>query len=127
LGGISGGGWKLVYGDDANEFLAAGDAVSGGGDTLLSIGMRVKGDGTVVDSTPGMPAFESGVSPYLRIIAVNGRVFSVDELNRAIAKLKIFGRRHCHHRNNTGAIETHEIRYQGGNRYPHLERVDGNC
>jgi hypothetical protein len=28
---------------------------------------------------------------------------------------------------NTGAIETHEIHYQGGNRYPHLERVDGTA
>ena len=44
LGGITGGGWKL-YSDDANEFLAAGDAVSGGGDYTSSIGLRVKGDG----------------------------------------------------------------------------------
>jgi len=127
LGGISGGGWKLVYGDDANEFLAAGDAVSGGGDYTSSIGLKVKGDGTVVDSTPGMPAFESGVSPYLRIIAVNGRAFSVDELNRAIANSRSSAGAIVITATNTGAIETHEIRYQGGNRYPHLERVDGTA
>jgi predicted metalloprotease with PDZ domain len=127
LGGITGGGWKLVYGDDANEFLAAGDAVSGGGDYTSSIGLRVKGDGTVVDSIPGMPAFESGVSPYLRIIAVNGRAFSVDELNRAIANSKSSAGPIVITATNTGAIETHEIRYQGGNRYPHLEQVDGTA
>lgn len=125
LGGITGGGWKLVYGDDANEFLAAGDAVSGGADYTSSIGLRVKGDGTVVDSIPGMPAFDSGVSPYLRIIAVNGRAFSVDELNRAIADTRSSAGTIVITATNTGAIETHEIRYQGGNRYPHLERVDG--
>ena len=66
LGGITGGGWKLVYTDEPNEFLAAADANSGGGDFTSSIGLKVKADGTVVDSTPGMPAFESGVSPYLQ-------------------------------------------------------------
>ena len=127
LGGINGGGWKLVYSDDANEFLSAGDAVSGGGDYTASIGLKVKGDGTVVDSIPGMPAFESGVSPYLRIIAVNGRAFSVDELNRAIAGSRSSAGTIVITATNTGAIETHEIHYQGGNRYPHLERVDGTA
>lgn len=127
LGGITGGGWKLVYSDDANEFLAAGDAVSGGGDYTSSIGLRVKGDGTVVDSIPGMPAFESGVSPYLRIIAVNGRAFSVDELNREIANSRSSADTIVITVTNTGVIETHEIRYQGGNRYPHLERVEGTA
>jgi predicted metalloprotease with PDZ domain len=127
LGGITGGGWKLVYSDDANEFLSAGDAVSGGGDYTASIGLKVKGDGTVVDSIPGMPAFESSVSPYLRIIAVNGRAFSVDELNRAIAGSRSSAGTIVITATNTGAIETHEIHYQGGNRYPHLERVDGTA
>jgi predicted metalloprotease with PDZ domain len=127
LGGIDGAGWKLVYSDDANEFLSAGDAVSGGSDYTASIGLKVKGDGTVVDSIPGMPAFESGVSPYLRIIAVNGRAFSVDELNRALANTRSSAATIVITATNTGEIETHEIRYQGGNRYPHLERVDGTA
>jgi len=127
LGGINGGGWKLVYSDDADEFLSAGDAVSGGGDYTASIGLKVKGDGTVVDSIPGMPAFESGVSPYLRIIAVNGRAFSVDELTRAIAGSRSSAGTIVITATNTGAIETHEIHYQGGNRYPHLERIDGTA
>jgi predicted metalloprotease with PDZ domain len=125
LGGITGGGWKLVYTDDANEVLAAGDAVSGGGDFTASIGMRVKRDGTVVDSIPGMPAFESGVSPYLRIIAVNGRQFSVDELRRAIQASKSNSAAIELVATNTGTIETHSIHYRDGNRYPHLERVQG--
>ncbi len=125
LGGITGGGWKLVYNDDPNEFLAAGDAVSGGGDFTASIGMRVKGDGTVIDSIPGLPAFESGVSPYLRIIGVNGRQFSVDELRRAIQASKSGSETITLTASNTGTIETHTIHYRDGNRYPHLERVEG--
>lgn len=125
LGGITGGGWKLVYTDDSNEILAAEDAVSGGGDFTSSIGLRVKGDGMVVDSIPGMPAFESGVSPYLRIIGVNGREFSVDELKRAIQVSKTNSAAIELVTTNTGALETHEIHYRDGNRYPHLERVEG--
>ena len=125
LGGITGGGWKLVYNDDANEFLAAGEADSGGGEFTASIGLKVKADGTVVDSIPGMPAFESGVSPYLRIIGVNDRQFSVDELKRAIRDSKSSSAPIELVATNTGTIEKHEIRYTGGYRYPHLERVEG--
>jgi predicted metalloprotease with PDZ domain len=65
LGGITGGGWKLVYNDDPNEILSAGEAGSGSGNFTASIGLRVKHDGTVVDAIPGMPAFEGGLSAYL--------------------------------------------------------------
>jgi predicted metalloprotease with PDZ domain len=126
LGGITGGGWKLVYTDDANEFLAAGEADSGSGDFTTSLGLKVKADGTVVDSIPGMPAFESGVSPYLRIIGVNGRQFSVDELKRAIRDSKSSSAPIEIAATNTGTIEKHEIHYSGGYRYPHLERVEGS-
>jgi len=126
LGGITGGGWKLVYTDEPNEFLAAGEAESGGGDFTASIGLRVRGDGMVVDSIPGMPAFESGVSPFLKIVGVNGRQFSVDELRRAIRDSKSSSSAVEIVAMNTGTLEKHEIRYQGGSRYPHLERVDGS-
>ncbi len=125
LGGITGGGWKLVYTDDPNELLAAGEAESGGGDFTFSIGLRVRADGTVVDAIPGMPAFESGVSPYLRIIGVNGRQFSVDELKRAIRDSKSNPASITIAATNTGTLETHEIQYHDGNRFPHLERVEG--
>jgi predicted metalloprotease with PDZ domain len=126
LGGITGGGWKLVYNEEPNEYIAADDSVSGGADFTSSIGLRVKGDGSVIDATPGMPAFEAGISPYLKIVAVNGRQFSTDELKRVVhdsisnsAPIKLDTM-------NAGTLETHEIEYHGGSRYPHLERVEGS-
>jgi predicted metalloprotease with PDZ domain len=127
LGGITGGGWKLVYTDEPNEFLAAGEAESGGGDFTASIGLRVRGDGVVVDSIPGMAAFESGVSPFLKIVGVNGNQFSIDELRRAIRDSKSSSSAIEIVAMNTGTLEKHKIRYQGGSRYPHLERVDGSA
>src|ERR1035441_1459409 len=75
LGGINGSGWGLVYNDEPNEFLSAEDAASGGGGFSRLLGLQVKQDGSVVDAIPGMPAFESGISPYMKIVAVNGLQF----------------------------------------------------
>jgi predicted metalloprotease with PDZ domain len=126
LGGITGGGWKLVYNDEPNEYIAADDSVSGGADFTSSIGLRVKGDGSVIDATPGMPAFEAGISPYLKIVAVNGRQFSTDELKRVVRDSKSNSAPIKLDTMNAGTLETHEIEYHGGNRYPHLERVEGS-
>ncbi|HXW17036.1 MAG TPA: hypothetical protein VEJ39_01955 [Candidatus Acidoferrales bacterium] len=125
LGGITGGGWKLIYNDEPNVILSAGEAVSGGGDFTASIGLRVNRDGTVVDAIPGMPAFESGLSPYLKIIGVNSRQFSIDELKRAIQDSKMNSAAIEIQADNAGTLESHQIQYHGGNRFPHLERVDG--
>ncbi len=125
IGGITGGGWQLVYNDEPNEFIAAGDAEAGGADFTSSIGLHVKGDGTVIDAIPGMPAFEAGISPYLKIVAVNGRQFSVDELKRAVHDSKSNSAPIKLSALNANTLETHEIQYHDGNRYPHLERVEG--
>jgi predicted metalloprotease with PDZ domain len=125
LGGITGGGWKLVYTEEPNAFIAATDAVSGGANMTSSIGLHVKSDGTVVDATPGMPAFEAGISPYARIVSVNGRQFSTEALKRAIRESQTSGAPIRLIAENAGRLETHEIQYRDGNRYPHLDRVEG--
>jgi predicted metalloprotease with PDZ domain len=125
LGGITGGGWKLVYSDDPNELLSAGEAVSGSGDFTASIGLRVKHDGTVVDAIPGMPGFESGLSTYLKIVAVNGRQFTIDDLKRAVRDSKSNSAPIEFLVDNTGTLEKHEIDYHGGSRFPHLQRAEG--
>jgi predicted metalloprotease with PDZ domain len=126
LGGLIGSGWRLVYNNEANEMMLAVAEVLGGGDFTSSIGLRVKHDGSVIDSTPGMPAFESGISPYLKIIGVNGRAFSMDELKRAVRDSETSASPIELMTDNSGKMELHKIHYQGGSRFPHLERVDGS-
>ena len=99
--------------------------VSRSGNFTSSIGLRVKGDGTVIDAIPGMPAFEAGLSPYLKIVGVNGRQFSIDELKRAVRDSKSNSVAIEVLTDNTGTLEKHEIQYHGGNRFPHLEKVEG--
>jgi len=125
LGGITGGGWRLVYNDEPNEFVAAGEAVSGAGNFTSSLGLTVQKDGTIQDVAPGMPAFDAGLSPYMKIIAVGGQEFSVGELTRAVRNAKASTSPIVLLVSNSGYLKTHEIAYHGGLRGPHLERVEG--
>ncbi len=122
LGGIEGGGWQLVYNDKPNEILSAQEA-SGEGDFTSSIGLRVKRDGSVIDAIPGMPAFESGISPYAKLTGVNGREFSVDALRRSIEDAKTSTGPIDVQAVNAGKLESLKLEYHKGNRYPHLARV----
>jgi predicted metalloprotease with PDZ domain len=127
LGGVTGGGWRLVYSDEPNTMVRSREEGSGGtGDLTTSLGLVVRGDGRIQDSIPGMPAFAAGLSPYMRIVGVNGRQFSLELLNEAVrdaksnpAAIAIMVA------SDTGILETHEINYHDGMRFPHLEQIPG--
>jgi predicted metalloprotease with PDZ domain len=122
LGGITGGGWQLVYTDQPNELLAAEEGR--GGNFISSIGLSVGDDGSVRDVVPGMAAEKADLCSYMKIIAVNGRHFSVEELTRAVVDAKQSGTISIV-ASNAGAIAAHTVNYNGGMRYPHLQRNEG--
>jgi predicted metalloprotease with PDZ domain len=122
LGGITGGGWRLAYTGVSNEMLRAYQEVSGTGDFTASLGLVVRSDGAIQDVIPEMPAYESGLSPYMRILAVGGRQFSMEELSRAVQNSESVSNAIVLLTSNAGSVETHEIPYHGGLRGPHLER-----
>jgi len=124
LGGITGAGWRLVYNDEPNVLIAADQDASGKGDFTASIGLVAKADGSIEDSVPGMAASQAGLSPYMKIIGVNGSQFSVDDLKRAIQASKSNAAPITIISSNTGSMETHAIPYHDGLRSPHLQRVD---
>ncbi|MGC1903763.1 MAG: hypothetical protein WA715_08090 [Candidatus Acidiferrum sp.] len=125
LGGITGGGWDLVYTDALNEIHAARRAVSGSGDYTASLGMVVKSDGTIQDVIPGMAAEQAGLSPYMKIISVGGRQFSIEDLSRAVQDSPSATGPIAILASNTGTIERHNIAYRDGIREPHLKRNEG--
>jgi predicted metalloprotease with PDZ domain len=123
LGGITGAGWRLVYNDEPNIMITAEQDASGKGDFTSSLGLVVKADGTIEDAIPGMPASQAGLTPYMKIVGVSGHQFSVDDLKRTIQNSKSKSAPLILIVSNTGALETHEINYHEGLRWPHLERV----
>ncbi len=126
LGGLLGSGWRLVYNNEPNEMISAADAVSGTGDFTSSLGLRVKHDGSVVDSIPGLPAFEAGISPYFKIVGVNSREFSLDELKRAIHDSEMSSTTIEITTSNSGELALHKLQYHKGSQFPHLERAEGS-
>jgi predicted metalloprotease with PDZ domain len=126
LGGVEGSGYKLVYTDAPNMFTDPW-SLDGGLNAFGSLGIHVAADGTVDNAWPAAPAYAAGVSNGMRIIAVNGRRFSNDELKRAIAAtttatdpLELIVE-------NGSYFKTVRIDYHDGLRYPHLERVAGTA
>lgn len=120
--GLTEGGWRLVYSDEPNEMVVK-EQESGTGDFTSSLGLIVKNDGYIQDTVPGMPAYDSGLSPYMKVVGVNGRQFSHDELTRAIQNTKSGVAPITVLASNSGVLETYELNYHGGSAYPHLERV----
>ncbi len=121
--GLEAAGWRLVYDATPNNepFYSTLLPVSYYG--AYSIGMMVKKDGTIFDVLSGTPAYAAGLGPDMTILAVDGRVYSAELLNESIAhppngKITLVIR-------NFDSVESREIQYAGGVRYPHLERIPG--
>jgi predicted metalloprotease with PDZ domain len=126
LGGIENGGWKLVYTGERSDFWKAVEADRKLVDLTYSIGMKVKEeDGTVADVRYGGPAQKAGIAPNVKLIAVNGRQFTPTLLRETVAKTAS-GAQPIELLIKTGDYyRTHRIEYSGGEKYPHLVRVDG--
>jgi len=124
LGGIEGGGYRLVYTEAPNMFTDPW-TLDGSLNAYGSLGIHVAADGTVDDAWPGMPAFTAGISNGMKIIAVNGRRFSRDELARALRASKDAAEPMEFIVENGSYFKTVKVDYQEGLRYPHLERATG--
>ncbi|MGH9518665.1 MAG: M61 family peptidase [Terriglobales bacterium] len=75
LGGIEAGGWK---------FVLDGEAAKGAGNLSYSIGLTLGANGAVEDSIVNGPAYKAGIVPGMRVIGVNGRVYTRDRLDDAV-------------------------------------------
>jgi predicted metalloprotease with PDZ domain len=122
-GGFEGAGYRLVYTEAANMFTEPW-SLDGGLNAFASLGIHTAADGTVDSAWPSRPAYAAGVSNGMKIIAVNGRRFSTDELKRAIAGSKDGAPIELIVENGS-YYKTVRVDYRGGLRYPHLERVAG--
>ncbi|MGB7350290.1 MAG: hypothetical protein WBC66_10575, partial [Candidatus Acidiferrales bacterium] len=119
-GGIENGGWKVVY--DSKPPLAG--LRGGNPGQAFSLGLRLGRDGMVSDSIVGSPAYKAGVTSGMTIAGVNGRVYTPDILEDALKAAQ----------NNAAPLrllvidedyyKEVEVDYHGGDRYPHLERVE---
>lgn len=125
LGGIERSGYRLVYNDTDNQYLADRADADELTDAVSSLGFRIKDSGELQDVVPGTPAFEAGLGPGMKVIAINGRRFTTDLLRDTLLAT---GKTPS---TLTLLVETndfftqHTLQYGKGLQQPHLER-DGS-
>jgi predicted metalloprotease with PDZ domain len=130
--GITQGGYRLVYNDSESDWMkhmdrtrpvrfdtSIGFSVAGSSDDDSDAGPTGTITGVIWDG----PAFKAGITPGMRLQAVNDQAFSIANLREAIiaaekgsASIKLLLKR-------DKEFTTVMLDYHGGLRYPHLERV----
>ena len=117
-GGIENGGWKVVLNTEPMKLQGR----NGDPGDVYSIGLKVGTDGTVTDAIVGSPTFEAGVSSGMKVIGVNGRVYSHDLLVDAIKAAKDTSQPVTLLVVVDDYFRTCIINYHGGDKFPHLVR-----
>ncbi len=123
LSGIENGGYKLTYTDTPNAMTKAREDL-GGLDAWYSLGFHTSGDGTLGDVLFYSPAYKAGLGPEMKIVAVNGRQYTDSLMHNAIRDSKTVQTPIELIVENTGYYRMVKLDYHGGERYPHLERVN---
>lgn len=122
LKGIELGGYKLVWKEEPNPFFKAAMADSKALNLTHSIGLTIDKDAKVTATQWDGPAFKAGIVSGATVLAVNGIGYTQDELKSAItaakngAPLELLTKR-------GDRFITYKIDYQGGLRWPWLERA----
>jgi predicted metalloprotease with PDZ domain len=118
VGGIENGGWKVTYSSEPLKLPGRrGESI---GDEY-SLGLTLGNDGTVNASIYGSPAWQAGIGPGMKVVGVNGRVYTHDGLQDAVKAgqpielLAIVD----------DYYKTFSVDYRGGPKYPHLVRQEG--
>ncbi len=121
--GLEAAGWRVIYTSEMNEASKDAEANTGLVDLRYSIGLVINQEDEIVDVLPGSPAAQAGLAPEWKIAAVNNYVYSPDGLRGAIsaaatqdAPIVLMVLRNGYYSNYT-------VKYTGGLRYPHLERI----
>ncbi len=118
LGGIENGGWKLTFTAEPQKTTGRRQIPP----DLYSVGLELAEDGTVRDAVVGGPAFKAGITPGMKIVAVDDRVYTHDRFEEAIRSGTSDSKPIAVLVLNDDYYSTRQIDYHGGLRVPHLVR-----
>ena len=95
-----------------------------GVDAWYSLGLHISHQGVLRDVLFYSPAYKADLGPGMKIVAVNGRAYTDALMHDAIRNSKTTQAPIELIVENTAYFRDVKIDYHGGERYPHLERVD---
>jgi predicted metalloprotease with PDZ domain len=126
LDGITGGGYKLVYTAKESELEKGRDAARHQLDESFSLGMILgtdaRTDGSIRDILTNSPAFNAGLAPDMKIVAVDGRAWSSEVLHDAMVAHKGGSTPLQLIVSNGDFFKVVQLDASEGERFPHLER-----
>jgi len=123
--GVLQSGWKLAFDAGPSVMHRAHEADDRDIDARFSLGFYVNDDATLSDVIPGSPADRAGLSTGDKVIAVNDRKWSTDELRDALTATGRGGSSVALLVERGGIYKRLELTYSGGPREPRLVRVAG--
>ena len=110
-----------MYTDKPGEILTTSD--ENDLDLRPSLGMIVCDGGPIRDVVPGSPADKAALGPGMKLLAVNDRRFTSDRLKESVSATKGGEGQIKLLWENGDDFRSAVLRYDGGARYPHLERI----
>lgn len=123
LGGITQGGYRLVYTEEPTPFFRDKEKRAGEIDLSFSIGLAIGKGGKVNSVIWDGPAFNAGLTSAAEIVAVNGQVYSDEAMLDAISAAK-GGSEPIRLIVRSGSrVREVPVAWNGGLRYPRLERT----
>lgn len=122
LNGITNGGYSLVYTNQRSEFWKTREEVRRTLDMSYSLGFLARDNGEIVDVRLATPAFQAGLAPATRIIAVNGREFSPGGLRQAVQDATKTTTPIALLIKDGEYYRSYSIDYHEGEKYPHIVR-----
>ncbi len=126
--GFTRGGYRLTYSDTPPDWLKHVEEteVPPSASFAYSLGFSVGGEDALANVWWNSPAFQAGITPGMKLVAVNDEAYNANRLREAIVAaektttpIKLLVRRE-------DRFQTVSLDYHGGLRYPKLERVDGS-
>lgn len=123
LEGIEQGGYRLIYTDQPTAFEKAVLARRGAVDAWFSAGLLISKDGMISDVKMGSPAFQAGLGPGMKLVAVNRIGYSGDLLHAAMRKAKGASNPIELIISNNNEFKIIQLDYHEGEKYPRLEKV----
>ena len=125
LDGLARAGYKLTFTAEPSKAFKGAEKQRKHSDRSHSIGIVINNDegkGGLNDVTWGGPAFDAGLAPGMKLIAVNAEDYSSDVLDAAITEAAKSRKPIELLLKNGGTYQTVQVPYFGGHRYPHLVR-----
>lgn len=122
LGGITNGGWKLVYDENASELTRNMERTRHMVDARFSLGLNLDDRGGIHDVIMNSVAWKAGIAPGMELVAVNGRKFTPDILREALKAGKDKGSNIELLVTNGDFYKTYTLNYHDGEKYAHLVR-----